>query len=106
MLDHRNVDAAASDRHGGAEIQQGHADMTSIGTGLAEREIPVVKVLRVVAIHRPIAPGDREVTVRCPFCRRLHFHGWPAGEVVIGHRLPHCIGKTVPNNGYDIAVPV
>ena len=100
-----SANAPADDRGEASNIQQCDAENTSVGTGLAQREIPTVKVLRVKAIRRPAGTGNRQVTVRCPFCRRLHYHGWPAGETVIGHRLSHCAGKTVPNNGYDIAVP-
>jgi hypothetical protein len=87
------------------KMQQATADRFSVGTGIAEREVPTVTVLRVKPIRRPAGTGNRQVTIRCPFCRRLHFHGWPAGDPEIGHRLPHCVGKTIPNYGYEIEVP-
>ncbi len=50
-------------------------------------------------------PGNRTVTVRCPYCRRLHVHGWPreyAGEHP-GNRLSHCV-KPELWGSYDIVV--
>jgi hypothetical protein len=56
----------------------------------------------VVVIPEKITQGKttRGVTVLCPFCDRLHSHGWPFDEHEIGLRAPDCSG-----HGYVIATP-
>ncbi len=44
----------------------------------------------VIALSIKPTKGTRAVTVRCPFCRRKHFHGWPYGSQTIGSRVSHC----------------
>ncbi len=49
--------------------------------------------------------GDRCVRTRCPYCRRLHTHGWPADEPDVGSRRAHCGGGDYRVTGGDTAVP-
>jgi hypothetical protein len=44
----------------------------------------------------------RLIRVRCPHCGKVHTHGWPFGETVIGHRVAHCAGGA---GGYVIPTP-
>lgn len=39
-----------------------------------------------------VIPTDttRLVRVRCPYCGRIHTHGWPTGDAQPGLRRPHC----------------
>lgn len=53
----------------------------------------------VVAIDVHPAGATRDVTVRCPYCDRLHHHGWPWSNDRPGHRLAHC-GR----GGYVVAL--
>lgn len=34
--------------------------------------------------------GIRTVTVRCPYCKRRHIHGWPLSSADPGVRASHC----------------
>jgi hypothetical protein len=47
--------------------------------------IPAAEVVRV-------KPGKatRTIIVRCPYCSKLHSHGWPPGMADIGPRVAHC----------------
>lgn len=53
-----------------------------------------------------VIPTDttRLVRVRCPYCGRIHTHGWPYGETgQPGHRVAHC--KAGRSRGYEIVAP-
>ena len=51
--------------------------------------IPVVAD-RIDINHR----GIRTVRVSCPFCCRVHSHGWPSSDLQPGHRRAHCLAGT------------
>jgi hypothetical protein len=34
--------------------------------------------------------GNRCVRARCPYCLRLHIHGWPLEQDDVGGRSAHC----------------
>jgi len=41
----------------------------------------------------PDHPGGWLVWIDCPYCGRVHGHGWPAGWTTIGHRVSHCVDR-------------
>jgi hypothetical protein len=45
--------------------------------------------------------GVRSVTCGCPWCGRIHVHGWPQGTEGVGHRLSHC-GAGGTRGGYNV----
>lgn len=47
--------------------------------------IPAARVLSIRKLRH-----TRLVRVRCPFCSRLHTHGWPFEAPDIGLRVSHC----------------
>jgi hypothetical protein len=49
--------------------------------------------------------GNRCVRARCPFCRRLHIHGWPHSQPDVGHRVAHCGAGDYEVTGADSAFP-
>jgi hypothetical protein len=66
-------------------------------------KLPVAVVLSVDVDRR----GVRTVTVVCPYrCRaRRHVHGFPTGDIEIGHRVAHCPTGDRPV-GLEYWVPV
>lgn len=54
--------------------------------GAEDMVTPTVHPLAIVVGRR----GVRTVTIRCPYCSRLHSHGWPLDNEDVGHRLAHC----------------
>lgn len=49
-------------------------------------------------------PGDVKegtITLRCPYCKKKHEHGWQP-DYVLEHRQSHCKKKDPDNNGYYI----
>jgi hypothetical protein len=79
--------------------EEKHQISLKIDNGL--RIVPQATGIPVV-IPEKITQGKttRGVTVLCPFCDRLHSHGWPFDEHEIGLRAPDCSG-----HGYVIATP-
>lgn len=51
-----------------------------------EKRLPIATALTVRVHGRDV----RIVTVRCPFCRSEHAHGWPFGDLEPGIRASHC----------------
>ncbi len=49
--------------------------------------------------------STRLVTIRCPFCRRTHTHGWPSEAPDVGTRVAHCHRPNgEPVRTYDVRV--
>jgi len=46
---------------------------------------PTARVLSVRELRH-----TRLVRIRCPFCSRLHTHGWPFEALDVGTRVAHC----------------
>lgn len=66
----------------------------------ASSPIPTAQIVKIV--H---GKTTRHITVKCPYCNKRHFHGWPYGPGDPGHRSAHCLGKHRPGRGYNIAPP-
>ncbi len=47
--------------------------------------IPAARVLSIRKLRH-----TRLVRVRCPFCPRRHWHGWPFDTPDVGMRVSHC----------------
>lgn len=66
----------------------------------SQPELPFPALAKVVtASPNPTYPGAVVVNVRCPFCRKRHTHGIPAGDLPAfdatwGGRIPHCKQET------------
>lgn len=45
--------------------------------------------------------GVRTVLARCPYCGRLHRHGWPADADEPGSRVAHCSSP----GAYRVVIP-
>lgn len=63
--------------------------------------VPHVPAQRVQVSRK----GVRTVSVQCPFCNRLHVHGWPltdGDEPAELSRVSHCVG--VESRTYRIEV--
>lgn len=43
---------------------------------------------------------EHQWVIRCPYCRKRHYHG--IGE---GHRVAHCLVKDANNIGYIVRMP-
>lgn len=73
-------------------------DTNSVPVG-ADNPIPAVPVIGITE-----GRTTRTATIRCPFCARLHTHGWPYsdGDNNPGHRVAHC--KRGRLWGYEIVL--
>lgn len=49
--------------------------------------------MSVTVVGRPSSGRDgvRTVSVRCPYCRRRHIHGWPESASSPWRVLSHCM---------------
>ena len=47
-------------------------------------------VVSALSIRRTDEPPLRYVTVKCPYCHRLHIHGWDGKGSTAGRRRTHC----------------
>lgn len=74
----------------GAKARKVHADITVLQSAEAVSFRP----------NRDY-PGMYVVTVRCPFCRKLHRHGWNGPWFDAGTRVAHCDGRG-PRGEYRI----
>jgi hypothetical protein len=55
----------------------------------------------------PEAPAVRrggQFIIRCPLCKRKHYHGAGLDGLAYGHRSSHCLEKRPDDRGY-ILVP-
>lgn len=83
-------------------------DRTVAGTSFADTNsvagptVTAVPIVPVIGITE--GRTTRTVTIRCPFCARLHSHGWPYedGDSDPGHRVAHC--KRGGLRGYEIVL--
>lgn len=64
-----------------------------------------------VALHaepNPTYPGSYLLTIRCPYCRLTHTHGWSGPGHNGGHRAVHCghpAVQDIKGKGYTIVIP-
>ena len=49
-----------------------------------------------------------QIVVFCPYCNRMHFHGWPSGTPrrALEHRVAHCTTRqsALYEGGYYVAL--
>lgn len=73
---------------------------------MSRRAAPAPELL---ALLKPGENGDHYARAWCPWCRKWHQHGWPAGSSrhTAQHRAAHCTNEDSPFNatGYFIRIP-
>ena len=73
--------------------------MNAANVALDDNNLQVAFIIRVTPTK-----ATRLVVVMCPFCERLHVHGWPYRSGPPGTRVAHCAGSGLIRS-YEIKAP-
>jgi len=90
--------------HEKSKIEDTEHNQATMVTGVL---IPPHTLLRIGRGNRIDSGGAWQVRVRCPWCGKLHFHGWDPSEPwteEVGRRVSHCVVPGITYAGYTIVI--